>query len=66
MNGGPGRGLAGVEHDGAVDLALTGGVLGDFSDPQLIDLIPPAEHEDTYHRHNPAPTTVGAGTASLH
>ena len=36
MNGGPGRGLAGVEHDGAVDLALTGGVLGDFSDPQLI------------------------------
>ena len=26
----------GVEHDGAVDLALDGGVLGDVGDPQLI------------------------------
>jgi putative transposase len=31
-----------------------------------IGLVPPAEHEDTYYRHNPAPTTVGASVPSLH
>jgi len=31
-----------------------------------IGLIPPTEHEETYYRHNPAPTTVEASVASLH
>jgi transposase InsO family protein len=31
-----------------------------------IGLIPPAEHEDNYYRHNPAATTVTASVASLH
>ena len=31
-----------------------------------IGLIPPAEFEDTYYRHNPAPTPVGASVGSLH
>jgi putative transposase len=31
-----------------------------------IGLIPPAEHEDLYYPHNPAPTTVGASVQSLH
>ena len=31
-----------------------------------IGLVPPAEHEDTYYRHNPAPTPVGASVQSLH
>ena len=31
-----------------------------------IGLIPPAEYEDTYYRHNPAPTPVGASVGSLH
>jgi putative transposase len=31
-----------------------------------IGLIPPAEHEDTYYRHNPAPTPFGASVGSLH
>ena len=31
-----------------------------------IGLIPPAELEDTYYRHNHAPTTVGASVPSLH
>jgi putative transposase len=31
-----------------------------------IGLIPPAEHEDNYYRHNPAPTPVGASVQSLH
>jgi putative transposase len=30
-----------------------------------IGLIPPAEHEDTYYRRNPAPATVGASVQSL-
>ena len=31
-----------------------------------IGLIPPVEHEDNYHRHNPTPTTVDASLQSLH
>jgi RNA polymerase sigma factor (sigma-70 family) len=31
-----------------------------------IGLVPPAEFEEAYHRHNPAPTTVGASAPSLH
>ena len=31
-----------------------------------IGLVPPAEHEDTYYHHNPAPATVGASVQSLH
>ena len=31
-----------------------------------IGLIPTAEHEDNYYRHNPAATTVTASVASLH
>jgi putative transposase len=31
-----------------------------------IGLVPPAEYEDTYYRHNPAPTPVGASVQSLH
>jgi putative transposase len=31
-----------------------------------IGLVPPAEHEDTYYRHNLAPTSVGASVPSLH
>jgi len=31
-----------------------------------IGLVPPAEFEDTYYRHNPAPTAVGASVKSLH
>ena len=31
-----------------------------------IGLVPPAEHEDTHYRHNPAPTPVGASVQSLH
>lgn len=31
-----------------------------------IGLIPPTELEETYYRHNPAPTTVEASVASLH
>src|SRR3954453_20493889 len=31
-----------------------------------IRLIPPAESEDNYFRHNPAPTPVGASVQSLH
>jgi putative transposase len=31
-----------------------------------IGLIPPVEHEDHYHRQNPAPATVGASLQSLH
>jgi putative transposase len=31
-----------------------------------IGLIPPVELEDTYYRHNTAPTTVGASVPSLH
>ena len=31
-----------------------------------IGLIPPAEHEHNYYRHNPAPTPVGASVQSLH
>ncbi|WP_222273216.1 integrase core domain-containing protein, partial [Modestobacter marinus] len=31
-----------------------------------IGLIPPAEHEDRYYRHNPAATTVAASVPSLH
>ena len=31
-----------------------------------IGLIPPAEYEETYYRHNPAPTAVGASVQSLH
>jgi len=31
-----------------------------------IGLVPPAEHEEHYYRHNPAPTTVGASVQSLH
>jgi len=31
-----------------------------------IGLVPPAEHEDHYYRHNPAPTTVAASVPSLH
>ena len=31
-----------------------------------IGLIPPAEHEDTFYRHNPAATTVAASVPSLH
>jgi len=31
-----------------------------------IGLIPPAELEDIYYRHNPAPTTVAASVQSLH
>ena len=31
-----------------------------------IGLIPPAEYEDKYYRHNPAPTTVGSSVQSLH
>jgi putative transposase len=31
-----------------------------------IGLIPPAEHEDNFHRHNNAATTVAASVPSLH
>ncbi|GHH64166.1 putative transposase for insertion sequence element IS986/IS6110 [Promicromonospora soli] len=31
-----------------------------------IGLVPPAEFEDTYYRHNPTPTTVDASETSLH
>ncbi|SDZ19334.1 putative transposase [Geodermatophilus africanus] len=31
-----------------------------------IGLIPPAEHEDDFYRHNPAATTVAASVPSLH
>jgi putative transposase len=31
-----------------------------------IGLVPPAEHEDQYYRHNPAATTVTASVPSLH
>jgi putative transposase len=31
-----------------------------------IGLVPPAEYEDSYYRHNPAPTPVGASVQSLH
>jgi putative transposase len=31
-----------------------------------IGLIPPAEHEDVFYRHNPAATTVAASVPSLH
>lgn len=31
-----------------------------------IGLIPPAEYEETYYRHNPAPIPVGASVGSLH
>jgi putative transposase len=31
-----------------------------------IGLTPPAEHEDTFYRHNPAATTVAASVPSLH
>jgi putative transposase len=31
-----------------------------------IGLVPPAEYEDTYDRHNPAPTPVGASVQSLY
>jgi putative transposase len=31
-----------------------------------IGLIPPAEYEHNYYRHNPAPTPVGASVQSLH
>ncbi|PKH37240.1 hypothetical protein CXG46_17320 [Nocardioides alpinus] len=31
-----------------------------------IGLVPPAEHEGKYYRHNPAPATVGASVQSLH
>ena len=31
-----------------------------------IGLVPPAEHEDTYYHHNPAPATVAASVQSLH
>jgi putative transposase len=31
-----------------------------------IGLIPPAEHEDNFYRHNTAATTVAASVPSLH
>ena len=31
-----------------------------------IGLVPPAEHEEHYYRHNPAPATIGASVQSLH
>jgi hypothetical protein len=31
-----------------------------------IGLVPPVEQEDTYYRHNTAPTPVGASVPSLH
>ena len=31
-----------------------------------IGLLPPAEHEDNFYRHNPAATTVAASVPSLH
>ena len=31
-----------------------------------IGLVPPAEHEDTFYRHNTAATTVAASVPSLH
>ncbi|MBA8807699.1 transposase InsO family protein [Promicromonospora sukumoe] len=31
-----------------------------------IGLVPPAEFEDTYYRHNPAPTNLDASVPSLH
>ena len=31
-----------------------------------IGLVPPAEHEDTFYRHNPVATTVAASVPSLH
>ena len=31
-----------------------------------IGLVPPAEFEDDYYRHNPAPTTVSASVQSLY
>jgi len=31
-----------------------------------IGMVPPAELEDTYYRHNTAPTTVEASVPSLH
>ena len=31
-----------------------------------IGLVPPAEHEDDFYRHNPTATTVAASVPSLH
>ncbi|MCF6510141.1 IS3 family transposase [Blastococcus sp. MG754426] len=31
-----------------------------------LGLVPPAEHEDTFYRHNPAAATVAASVSSLH